>query len=111
MTHYKLLGVHHGATKQDLDTARRKLALQHHPDHGGDGAAMAEINVAYDILVDQKKEKLYRATLAGTHCTCKPCGGTGRVAKQKGFKARTITACTICHGAGLVPKPSKEKSK
>ena len=104
MTHYLLLGVTASATKADLDAARRKLALQHHPDHGGDGAKMAEINVAYDVLVDPARHKLYRAGLLSTLRACAQCGGKGVKREQRGFTKHVLHACTGCGGAGLVLK-------
>lgn len=45
---YVLLGVAPTATAAELAAARRRLALQVHPDLGGDGDAMQALNWAYD---------------------------------------------------------------
>jgi hypothetical protein len=50
---YAVLGVSPDATLDEVRTARRKLAAQFHPDHGGDAARMGEINVAFDAVVSQ----------------------------------------------------------
>lgn len=45
------LGLTRGASLADVRAARRVLARQFHPDHGGDAAAMQRINVAFDRCV------------------------------------------------------------
>ena len=49
---YEVLGVARDATDRDLRTAYRRLALEHHPDQGGDEATMARLNHARDVLCD-----------------------------------------------------------
>lgn len=107
-TYYALLGVTASATKPELDAARRRLALQHHPDRaGGDGSKMAEVNAAYDALVDPRKRKYYNATLTTTHTVCVVCGGTGEMVRQKGFTGVTKKPCRVCEGAGCRLKVGK----
>jgi hypothetical protein len=48
---YALLGVQRGATLDELAAARRRLAMQRHPDVGGDAGAMQRLNLAYDRAV------------------------------------------------------------
>ncbi len=50
---FAVLGVSPNATLDEVRAARRKLAAQFHPDHGGDPARMGEINVAFDAVVAQ----------------------------------------------------------
>jgi hypothetical protein len=50
---FSVLGVGHNATLDEVRSARRRLAAQFHPDHGGDAAKMGEINVAFDAVVYQ----------------------------------------------------------
>ena len=45
---YAVLGLHADATEREIAAARRRLALLVHPDHGGDPAAMQELNAAHD---------------------------------------------------------------
>ena len=47
-----VLGLEPGATAEQIKTRYRDLAREHHPDRGGDTARMAEINEAYETLVD-----------------------------------------------------------
>ena len=45
------LGLGAGATLDDVRAARRRLAKEHHPDHGGDPDAMRAVNAAFDAAV------------------------------------------------------------
>ena len=45
------LGLARGATLDDVRAARRRLAKQVHPDHGGDAAAMRALNATFDAAV------------------------------------------------------------
>jgi len=47
---YKVLGLKQGATIQEVKKAHRKLALQNHPDKGGDADKFREIQEAYETL-------------------------------------------------------------
>jgi curved DNA-binding protein CbpA len=51
---YQLLGLPDFASIDDVKKAYRKLALQHHPDKGGDTAKMQQINLAYEVLSKEK---------------------------------------------------------
>ena len=57
--YYAVLGVSKTAKAEEIKTAFRKLAHQHHPDKGGDEAKFKEINEAYQILSNEKKRKQY----------------------------------------------------
>lgn len=59
MNYYDILGVPREATPQDIKTAFRKLAMEHHPDRGGDEAQFQKINQAYDTLGDPNKRSKY----------------------------------------------------
>lgn len=58
--YYEILGVGKGASKDEIKSAYRKLAHQHHPDKkGGDEKKFKEINEAYQILGDDQKRRQY----------------------------------------------------
>lgn len=61
--YYKILGVQRGASKDDIRNAYRKLARKYHPDlNPGNKEAESkfkDLSVAYDVLSDEKKRKLY----------------------------------------------------
>lgn len=51
---FQVLGVGANATKDEIETAYRRLAREHHPDKGGDGHQMARINAARDALLSSE---------------------------------------------------------
>jgi curved DNA-binding protein len=59
MDYYDILGVPHTATSDEIKKAYRKLAMQHHPDKGGDPAHFQQINAAYETLKDSNKRAKY----------------------------------------------------
>lgn len=66
-THYELLGVDPDCSLEELRSAYRRLARQHHPDVATAGNAprssqsMAEVNEAWRILSDQELRQRYDA--------------------------------------------------
>lgn len=60
--HYSTLGVPADATPADIKKAYRRKAGKAHPDKGGDGKAMAEINRAYAVLGDEQRRIEYDRT-------------------------------------------------
>ncbi len=60
---YEILGVDRSATQDEIKSAFRKLATQHHPDKNpGDDGAQArfkEVNAAYQILSDPQKRAAF----------------------------------------------------
>lgn len=69
MDPYTVLGVGQSASDQDIKQAFRKLAVQYHPDRGGDENKFKEINEAYDKIKTQEKRQQYE--------TSKRFGGDG----------------------------------
>ena len=65
MTHYVTLGVSETATQDEIKKAYRKLAMQHHPDKGGDTNKFQEIQAAYDAISDEQKRAQYDAERSG----------------------------------------------
>ncbi|HLD59794.1 MAG TPA: molecular chaperone DnaJ [Candidatus Bilamarchaeaceae archaeon] len=57
--YYEILGVSKSAGVDEIKKAYRKLALQHHPDKGGDAEKFKEISEAYAVLSDSKKRSQY----------------------------------------------------
>jgi DnaJ-class molecular chaperone len=62
MSLYDKLGVSKDASKQDITKAFRKLAVEHHPDKGGNEEKFKDISHAYEILTDEDKRKRYDLT-------------------------------------------------
>jgi len=59
MDYYSRLGVNKQASPDEIKKAYKKLAMQHHPDRGGDQATFQQINEAYDTLKDPQKRQQY----------------------------------------------------
>jgi molecular chaperone DnaJ len=57
--YYKVLGVDKSATSDQIKTAFRKLAHEHHPDKGGNAEKFKEANEAYQVLGNADKRKQY----------------------------------------------------
>ena len=58
---YQKLGLKDFASMQEVKKAYRGLALQHHPDRGGDPEKMKEINSIFEVF--QKYKDQYDAQL------------------------------------------------
>lgn len=52
---YKTLGVMYGASFSEINAAYRRLAMQNHPDRGGDIAKFRTIQEAYELLNPNKQ--------------------------------------------------------
>jgi DnaJ-class molecular chaperone len=53
--YYDVLGISKTASDEEIKKAFRELALQHHPDKGGDAEIMKDVNEAYSVLSDPQK--------------------------------------------------------
>jgi DnaJ-class molecular chaperone len=60
--YYDVLGVAKDASEDDIKKAYRKLAMEHHPDRGGDEELFKEAKEAYETLSDPKKRSQYDGT-------------------------------------------------
>jgi len=56
---YKILGVNENASQDEIKKAYRKLAVEHHPDKGGDENKFKKISEAYDTIGDENKRSQY----------------------------------------------------
>lgn len=62
--HYQVLGLDRTATNHAIKLAVRRLAMQHHPDRGGDPARFQQIIAARDVLMDPEARAHYDARMA-----------------------------------------------
>ncbi len=57
--YYNILGVDKSASQDEIKTAFRKKAHEHHPDKGGDAEKFKELNEANQVLGNPDKRKQY----------------------------------------------------
>jgi molecular chaperone DnaJ len=57
--YYDVLGIKKDSSADEIKSAFRKAAIEHHPDRGGDEAKFKELNEAYEVLKDPEKRKRY----------------------------------------------------
>ncbi|GAA3105024.1 hypothetical protein JOF29_005419 [Kribbella aluminosa] len=69
--HYEVLNVERSASAAEIKSAYRKMALQVHPDQGGNAALFRLVQEAWTTLSDPSKRAAYDRSLAG-HATQPP---------------------------------------
>lgn len=57
--YYETLGLGKGASDDEIKKAFRRIAVEHHPDRGGDETKFKEANEAYEVLKDPAKRQRY----------------------------------------------------
>jgi molecular chaperone DnaJ len=82
---YQVLGVNPQASHGEIKAAYRALVKRHHPDAGGDAAAMLAVNAAWEVLGDRQQrhrlDRLRRDPQRG------PAAPPGRSASNAATKA------------------------
>lgn len=58
MDYYSQLGLHRGASDEEIKKAYRSMAMKHHPDRGGDEQKFKEISTAYEALTNPEKKRI-----------------------------------------------------
>lgn len=73
---YEVLGVPRGASRAEIRRAYLTLARRHHPDRGGDPAAMQAVNAAWAVLGDPARRRAWDAEhRSGRVWVASPPGG------------------------------------
>lgn len=106
--YYNVLGVSREASQSDIKKAFRKLALEHHPDKGGNPDKFKEIQEAYELLSDPDRRNEYDNPSHGIdNIFSELFGGLGRRRNGPNKGARTEFAIKIPLDAvynGLIKK-------
>ena len=66
-TYYNILGVNENATQEEIKKSYKKLAVQHHPDKGGNEETFKKISEAYDTLGDENGGVLNHRAVNNIH--------------------------------------------
>lgn len=59
--YYSILGADEDASPGDIERLYKRLAVQRHPDRGGDEEEMKSLNEAYGVLKDKETRRVYDA--------------------------------------------------
>lgn len=85
--YYEVLGLKKDASDDEIKKAFRRVAIEHHPDRGGDEAKFKEANEAYEVLKDPAKRQRYdqfgHAGVGGSAAGGDPFAGFGGGAGQE----------------------------
>jgi len=57
--YYAILGAAEDVSQDEIDRIYKRLAVQHHPDRGGDAEDMKAINEAYRVLGNEETRRAY----------------------------------------------------
>lgn len=57
--YYSILGADEDASQSEIYRLYKRLAVQHHPDRGGDEEEMKSLNEAYHVLGDESVRRAY----------------------------------------------------
>ena len=108
---YAVLGVHRGSTDEEIKEAYLRLAMEHHPDRGGDVDKFHTFSTANrSIRTDDNRDALEKLMAF----TCQPCPACN----CKGYKKKLVNrkpvhiACEVCEGCGYqAPKRAAVRAK
>lgn len=96
--YYDILGVKENATQDEIKKSYRKLAMEHHPDKGGDESKFKKISEAYEVIGDENKRGQYdnqrRNPFGGNPFGGNPFNGGGSIFEEffNGFHTQRKTS-------------------
>lgn len=106
--YYAVLCVAPTATTEEIRTAYRSRAREHHPDRGGSQEAFNDAREAWETLRDPTRRRDYDAELAAVllrfgAVLCPRCGKSNRV------PAEVVLRCAICsHALPTRPRTGRD---
>lgn len=109
--YYRILGVTTAATTKELIEARKRRALETHPDHGGNREDFEQVCSAFTILSQTQEreawERSYRAEAgARGHVVCENCFSVNRV---RALRDNQVAHCAAC-GTKLLFSETERRS-
>ena len=90
-THYEVLGIPEGASRDEVRYAYRRLVKTAHPDLAGDTAQFRLITQAYDVLSDPVRRAAYDRSLRPTALPLQP----GRRPRYGRYVALLVTVLVV----------------
>jgi curved DNA-binding protein CbpA len=79
--------------------AYRLLAKRHHPDKGGDPAAFARLQAAFEVLSDPRKRQVYDTWAKELQFRCVLCNGWA--SSHEGMHGGEWMVLRVFEGAGV----------
>ena len=70
--YYAILGAGKTASQDEIERLYKRLAMQHHPDRGGDVEEMKAINEAYRVLGNEETRRLYDSQIPESDNALRP---------------------------------------
>lgn len=100
-----VLGVNRQSSDEEVRSAYLALVRKHHPDmKKGNADKCALINEAYNILKHKETRSALVKQMIIVNKECTTCRGTGATFKQSGVLHRITTTCRMCGGSGVIIK-------
>ena len=89
---YAVLGISPTATAAEIKAAYRALVKQHHPDAGGDAAAMLALNAAFEVLGDGERRRAHDRNRTSAETVASAASDMAGAGRTRVAKARASDA-------------------
>jgi hypothetical protein len=96
--YYEILGARQDASRDEIERLYKRLAVQHHPDRGGDEERMKSLNEAYRVLGNEASRVAYDAERRPPAREAPPVSSPS--AQADALWGR-VAGALLCLGAGL----------
>ena len=99
--YYKVLGAERDDSRAEIERRYKRLAVEHHPDRGGDEEQMKTINEAWGVLKDDAAREAYDATREAYDATHRKKAHVGQYVAQEFVPSTTPGATADAIGGRL----------